>query len=258
MKSVWTKTTFGMALVMVGGAACAPDLEPELEVSADKALIAPWTPTDTACTTALVTALGTADGKSMSLLNKPSSCTFYGSTSTTTYGQSGCDGYIVQFLGTRDLPRSGETMRVVAGVNPKLMSIIGETACNDVRFMSRVYAHTANGSWSRYGAGHLLVGKWTGLRCDLIAAADNGEIPPFPQAPNRDAIRVVAMATGSDSSLSVMAGIKMGTCTPTPQPTGAICDADDECQSGYCAAGSCCGPSAAERRLCDFRELSRQ
>ncbi len=236
--------------------------EPEPAVGVDDALTASWSAEDTACTTVRLSTTGNADGKQISLADAPLSCgpTLYTSTSSAAYGGRGCDGYVVELAGgVMNLPRAGETVRVVNGLNPKLSLVLNQSQCESLTFQARAYIHgpsLVSGGWSRYGGVHQYKGTWSYPICHLTAADGNGEIPPFPASIKRDKIRIVVKATTNGQQSSVMAGVKLGTCpSPNPKPAGELCDADDECV-GHCGAGTCCGSS--KKTVCDWADLLQQ
>jgi hypothetical protein len=224
--------------------------EPE-SVGVNAALGSIWSAQDTACTTLRLSTAGTADGKTISLAGAPLSCgpDFYTSTSGTGYGKAGCDGYVVELTGVASLPRTGETMRVADGVNPKALLTMSRTQCDSLWYRARAYVHTGLG-WSQYGDDHEYMGKWNTLRCELVPGPLHGEIPLFPAAVRRDKIRVVVQMSSNGQQFSVTGGVKLGTCPPTPKAKGAICDSDDECVSGLCSGASCCGSTDKEKALC--------
>ena len=218
---------------------------------------------DTPCLGLNLTVAGSMAGKVVSLAGAPlAASTWFGSTSTADYATSACVGsYVVELSGIDNLPRAGETMRFASSVNAKLLPTLNQSRCATLKFLARALVHTTanGGSWASYGHEHALVGSWNGLSCALVATSENGEIPPFPFTAGRDKIRIVGGATvansaGATVTASVALGVTLGTAAPTQRGTGAVCDADDECRSNYCAAGNCCGTTAAERRACDWRE----
>jgi len=257
-----------MMAVAVG--ACAPDVD---EVGSGETLQSSIFDTYFNACTSIALPVNAAsktavNGLQISLADAPVACaqSFTSSSSGAGYRSnppSDCDHYVVELTGLSRRPAPNETLRADGGLkSPKLLATLGSSKCNDLIVEVRVYTHMqapqkGAGTWHSY-ATRVMKGHWNGLGCDLVPSSSTGlnEIPPFPADSTRDKIRIATRATGylSTTAYDVAGGARLGTCAPTKQGEGAFCNADDECTSDYCAAGVCCGDSAAARKICDHNE----